>query len=169
MITGTRGQLAIDFIIVVAVIFAVAFTGIIVAMLWGKVNTALQGNPVIANDANASAASTGVDTNFNAGLNIGFVVALAICYIGFFFTAQYLAVNPTLFFINVFAYILVIGLGAVFANVFDAATNNTTFAATRASEPIVVFVMNHLLAFSIVGVFIALIGFYAKPAEAGGY
>jgi hypothetical protein len=162
--THTKGQSALDLIVVVLVLFVIAFLGVLASKIWSSIDSGIQGTNI---DATSKAASAGVATNMPSGFDIGIVVALGIAYIGLFITSRSIQTNPMFFFINVFFIMLALGFGAIMSNVFEA-TNTNDFALTRAAMPGTVFIMGHLLEFAILAVVIILIGLFAKP-ESSAY
>jgi len=163
MFSSKKGQSGEDIIILVVMIFFIALFGLLMVLVWNHIDTGIQATGI---DATAKAASSSVNTNLPSGFDIAIVIALALGYMGLFITSANIPVNPIYFFLNLFFIILSLGFGAIMSNVFDA-TNTNDFALSRASMPATVFVLGHLLEFTVLAAIIVLIGLFAKPFGGG--
>jgi hypothetical protein len=157
----SKGQAGLDIVTFIVIIFFLALLSLIAVKIWNGMNSNFQGNPALPAASQAAAATTA--TNLPAGLDVAIVVALGLLYIGLFVTTSRIGTDPMFFFINVCLIVVVLGMGAIFGNVYDQGTNTADFVVERASMPASVYIASHLLEFSIGAAAIILIGLFAKP------
>lgn len=162
-----KGQSALDLVVFLVVLFVIAFLGIIVAKVWGGINTGLQAK---SSDIGAAAATASSDANtgFQRGFDMAMAIGIGLMYIGLFITSRYIGTDPMWFFINIIFLVLALSFAAILGNVYDTATNNATFVTERAAMPAMVFIASHMLEFAIGAFAMILLGLFAKPSGGGG-
>lgn len=149
-----------DVLTVAIVLFVIAFLGIITYKIISGMNTEFQASTNINNESKA-AYGTFTD-NYADSFDEGIVLALSFAYIITLIFAYRVNTDPGYFFISLFVLIILIGITAVFGQIYELGTNNPDFVNERAAMPYLNYVLTHTFVLSIVAGILMFIVLFSK-------
>jgi hypothetical protein len=127
----------------------------------GGMNTVFQSNQTGVNSSSQTFFANFV-TKWGSSFDEGIALALGLCYIITLTTAYNIQTNPGYFWISLFFMFLILGIIAIFGQIFDLGTNNYQFITERASMPATTFIVTNGFAIGVAGALLLLMVLFAK-------
>lgn len=159
-----KGQF-VDGIIFTISLFIIAVIFLSFAYVFPSLATSLNQTGVF-NSTEEQKAITNLYNMGSTGINQGFLIffgGLILVQVASVFFVRYHPIFMVIFFFMIF----VNGLLAIYmGNVFDDFVNSTAFSTTLTSQPVMSFVLDHLLTIVIIVDILTLVVLFAKVGEA---
>lgn len=129
----------------------------------GQINDSFQANPDIP-----ALGKTAIQDNtdrYDTVFDWTFVLIYAAILIGTIIISYVLETNPGLYFGLVIIIVIISAVAGYLANAYVQISEETALSATFASYPMMTFIMQHYLIFTVINGFILTIAFFARPQE----
>jgi len=157
-----------DAVYFVIMFFVVGISLVLVSIVMGGINNAVQDAPQMPNISKETMQSQ--TTSFNTVWDYTTLIVFFAIVAGLLGLAWILPTNP----IVVFAMVIIIGgIGAVtgyLANAWiDMTSGVDAFSSASANFPVLNFIISNYLVFVVAVLFLVLIVFYAKPNPEGAF
>lgn len=153
-----------DVLTIAIVLFVIAFLGIITYKIVGGINVEVQASTV---NNESKAAYNNFSDNYADSFDEGMILALSFAYIITLIFAYRVNTDPGYFFISLFVLIILIGITAVFGQIYELGTNNPDFVNERAAMPYLNFVASHSFVLSIAAGALLFIVLFSKIIRPG--
>lgn len=154
-----------DVLTIAIVLFVIGFLGIISYKIISGMNTVIQDSDSANNESKA--AYSNFTGNYANSFDQGMILALSFAYIITLIFAYRVNTDPGYFFISLFVLIILIGITAVFGQIYELGTNNPDFVQERAAMPYLNYVLSHTFVLSIVAGVLLLIVLFSKIIRPG--
>jgi hypothetical protein len=161
--SNTRG--VADTLTIAIVLFVIEFLGIITYKIVSGMNTVIQASDV--NNNESKAAYSNFTSNYANSFDQGMILALSFAYIITLIFAYRVNTDPGYFFISLFVLIILIGITAVFGQIYELGTNNPDFVNERAAMPYLNYILTHTFVLSIVAGILLFIVLFSKIIRPG--
>lgn len=153
-----KGQ--VDVLTVAIIIFVIGILAMLSFKFLGGINTAYQADVGLSNSTKNVVGT--YTANYATAMDQGILIAVGICFMLTLILAYRIDTNPGYFFITLFILLILLGITAIFGQVFDQGTNTNDFATERAAMPGLVFVASNIFGISLAMFVLISIVIYAK-------
>jgi len=154
-----------DTLTIAIVLFVIGFLGIISYKIISGMNTVIQASDSANNESKA--AYTNFTGNYAQSFDQGIILALSFAYIITLIFAYRVNTDPGYFFISLFVLVILIGITAIFGQIYELGTNNPDFVNERAAMPYLNYVLTHTFVLSIVAGILLFIVLFSKIIRPG--
>ena len=166
MFNGKKAD-ATDGIIILITVFFLAVSFIVVAFINNKLS-----NTISTTALNQTSVATQVTATMNRittnGIQQGFVMIFSFLVIGTMLSSFLVRVHPAFMFLYIIMAGLMVLLGAIFANMYNALINNATLGEIALQQTAMNWIMSHIVAIMIATVALSVVILMAKPPESSG-
>lgn len=149
-----------DTLTIAIVLFVIGFLGIISYKIISGMNVVIQSSDV--NNNESKAAYSNFTGNYANSFDQGIILALSFAYIITLIFAYRVNTDPGYFFISLFVLVILIGITAIFGQIYELGTNNPDFVNERAAMPYLNYVLTHTFVLSIVAGILMFIVLFSK-------
>lgn len=152
-----------DYVYGTIMLFAISMSFIVAFFALGELNDSIQANPDVP-----AIAKSGIQNNtdrFDTVLDWTFVLIYAAVIIGSVIISYVLPTNPGLYFGLVIVIVIISAIAGYLANAYVMISEEDSLSATFTNYPMMSYIIQHYLLFTMITGFIMLIAFFARPQE----
>ena len=158
--SGSKGNVSVEVIWIVTILFAFAVTSIVVYDFFGDIMDDVIDDPDIS--ATATAPTEGLHARYPAVFDTAYIIILIALWIGSIVSAFMIDTHPVFMGLSVLALIIVLIVPPILANTFEETFADETASGLTDSFPAMFFIMTHILEIAIFIGASVVIALYAK-------